>query len=536
VKYSRYAVSLVLAGGVLVAVAVAVPYFPRGTDLYVHILWPWQVMRCLATGSLPVWLPDLNAEFGSPGIGLYSPLSPTICGALGLVFGTGGRGVRVALVLAALAMVAVAPGRSRGTRLAAAGLVIFSPAMLTEFFGRFPVAQLLAAPLAWLLIERAVARRWRWDRDGILLGFLWLMHAPTTVMVGLIGGVSCLAGSWVEVEQSDGGKGRRPFLEFGLATVVAAGLTVWHWWPLLAAAPDFPLGSALTGGEHHPLRNLIGVSGPHLFEINTAMGWAAIGLLIALLLSGAWTTRRGLVAVAAIALASLPSAPLWQVVAPLAWLQFPWRWMGPAALLPAAAVVEEAPRRGRVLLLVSIAAFLIPVVAVPAVQFAADPSLAVDTEPVTAGERVAGTFGGNPLLIDVREHRPLWWEDLGPTMALLGSRRAVVVPDGGTAREISWRPLRRKLEVESPQPGALVLRLLADRHWQAVVNQHPATMGRWGAAVAVNVPGGRNEVEVVWKMDPRASAGMVVSAVLLVGILISRRRRGLILRATESRL
>jgi hypothetical protein len=536
VKFSRYAVSLVLAGGVLVAGAVAFPYFPRGTDLYVHILWPWQVMRCLATGSLPVWLPDLNAEFGSPGIGLYSPLSPTICGGLGLILGTGGRGVRAALVLAALAMVVVAPGRSRGGRLATAGLVVFSPAMLTEFFGRFPVAQLLAAPLAWVLIEHAVARRWRWDRDGLLLGLLWLMHAPTTVMVGLISGAASLAGPSVENHPSEGGRRRRPILDLGLAVLVAAGLTMWHWWPLLAAAPDFPLGSALTGGEHHPLRNLIGVSGPHLFEINTAMGWAAIGFLTALLSSGAWRTRRGLLAVAAIALASLPSAPLWRVIAPLAWLQFPWRWMGPAALLAATAVVEQVRHRGRVPLVVSITAFLIPVVAVPAVQFVADPALGVNTEPVTAGERVAETFGGNPLLVDVREHRPLWWEDLGPTMALLGSRRAVVAPAGGTAQVVDWRPLRRRLEVESPRPGALVLRLLADRHWQAAVNRQPTTIGRWGAAVAVDVPGGRSEVEVRWRRDPRASAGVVVSAILLVGMLISSRRHRFMLRAAEPRL
>ena len=77
-------VALVLASGALVAIAAAIPYFPRGTDLYVHVLWPWQVMKCLHAGSLPVWLPDLNAEFGSPGIGLYSPLSPTMSGMLGM--------------------------------------------------------------------------------------------------------------------------------------------------------------------------------------------------------------------------------------------------------------------------------------------------------------------------------------------------------------------------------------------------------------------------------------------------------------------
>ncbi len=38
----------------------------RAPDLYVHLIWSWEVMRCLASGQLPVWLPDLNAGFGSP--------------------------------------------------------------------------------------------------------------------------------------------------------------------------------------------------------------------------------------------------------------------------------------------------------------------------------------------------------------------------------------------------------------------------------------------------------------------------------------
>ena len=180
VKASRSIVPLVIGGGVLVAVAAAIPYFPLGTDLYVHVLWPWQVMRCLHAGSLPVWLPDLNAAFGSPGIGLYSPLGPLVSGVLGLILGTGGRGVRAALALAALAVVAVAPGDNRRERLLKAAVVLFSPAMLTEFVGRFPVSQLLAVPLAWPLLEIAADRRWRWDRDAILFALLWLLHAPTT--------------------------------------------------------------------------------------------------------------------------------------------------------------------------------------------------------------------------------------------------------------------------------------------------------------------------------------------------------------------
>jgi hypothetical protein len=531
-KASRPEISLMLAGGAaLVAVAVAIPFFPRGTDLYVHVLWPWQVMRCLHSGSLPVWLPDLNAAFGSPGIGLYSPLGPSICGVLGLILGTGGRGVRAALALTAILVVLVAPGKNRSSQVIKAGFVLLSPAMLTELFSRFPVSQLLAVPLAWLLLEHAVERRWRWDRDGVLFALLWLVHAPTTMMVAMISVLAVFAVRRETPANSyfHGPIGVRGRLleawQLGVAITVAAGLSVWHWWPLLASAANFPLRSALTGGEHHPLRNLIGVSGPHLPEINIAMGWAALGLVVALGVSGAWKTNRGRLALMAIVLASLPSAPLWRYLTPLAWLQFPWRWMLPATLLATTAVLDVAPKRGRLFFAVSLVAMIIPLAGVPALQLVPDPGLGVATDPVMAGERVVESFSGNPLLVDVMEHRPLWWEDLGETMVLLGPRRVALVPGGDDPRVLVWKPLERRVGVESRHPTTLVLRLLADPHWMVTVNQRLAEPDRWGAALAVSLPPGRSEIEVRWATDPRAIVGVIVAMILLTVIAFHRRRR-----------
>jgi len=519
-----------VGGAALVIIAIMIPYFPRGTDLYVHVLWPWQVMRCLHTGTLPVWLPDLNASFGSPGIGLYSPLGPLVCGALGLIFGTGGRGVRAALALTALAVVAAAPGRSRGERLAKAAVVLLSPAVLTEFLGRFPVSQLLGVPLAWLLLEIAADRRWRWDRDGILFALLWLVHAPTAVMVGMLSMVAAVTvrpGARRVSEDHHIARIRAWLLEscqLGAAGLVAAGLSLWHWWPLVSAAPDFPLRSALTGGEHHPLRNLIGVSGPHLPEINIAMGWTALGLLAALVASGGWKSARGRLAILAIVLASLLSAPLWRYVAPLAWLQFPWRWMLPATLFATTAILDAAAKRGRFTLGISLAAIALPLAALPEVRTVPDPKLTVGTEAVEAGERVMESFSGNPLLIDVMEHRPLWWGDLAQTMGMLGPRQVALVPDAGVARVTIWRPLQRRVAVESTQPAALVIRLLADRHWKVTVNGQETTPGRWGAALAASIPSGRSEVEVRWQADPRAVTGAIVAVVLMSWIAYRRWR------------
>jgi len=134
------------------------------------------------------------------------------------------------------------------------------------------------------------------------------------------------------------------------------------------------------------------------------------------------------------------------------------------------------------------------------------------------------SFSGNPLLIDVMEHRPLWWKDLGETMILLGPRRVVVVPEGGAPRVVGWRPLERRIEVENPDSATLVLRLLADPHWMVTVNQKPVTPDRWGAALAVRLPPGPSEIEVQWVSDLRAIAG-VIAAILTLAVLVLYRRR-----------
>ncbi len=522
----RVLLAIGIAGGIAVTFA---PYLPRGTDLYVHVLWPWQVMRCLAVGAPPLWLPDLNAGFGSPGIGLYSPLSPLLAGVLGLVLGGCGRGVRAALVLTAAALVVVAPGRDRRRRDLAAMMLLFAPALWIELFARFPVAELLSLPLAWLVLERALGGGWRWPTEGLLLALLWLVHAPTAVMALVLGGVAAVAGGARAggVEGIDwtrrAGAFAATLAAFGLTIVAAAALTMWHWWPLLAASSDFPMGAALTGGQHHPLRNLIGVADPHLVEINVAMGWAAIGLLVALLVSGGWRTTRGRLAVLAVFLASLPSYPVWRVVEPLAWLQFPWRFLVPATLLAVPAVLEKSgglPCRRNL----AAAALLLPLFGLPSPRLVVDPHLTAATEPADAGARIHAEFAGNPLLIDVREHRPVWWTDMAPTMRLLGGRDAVLLGGLGNLHTKAWKPLRRELEVMSPQDTVLVVRLLADRHWSVTVGGSQAATQRWGSAVAVAVPSGRSAVIIHWQSDWRAAVGLAGAAAVVGGMAVARRR------------
>lgn len=530
---NRFLLTVALICGLAVVLVVfAVPYLPMGTDLYVHVLWPWQVMRCLSTASLPFWFPDLNAGFGSPGIQLYSPLVPTVCGLLGLALGTVGRALRAVLMMAALAMLMVVPGISVRTRMTTTLLLLAAPAMVVEFFGRFPVAQLVSVPLAFVLLHHAVEARWSWRTDGALLALMWLAHAPTTIMVGILAALAPWLGSGIEKPEQQGRAPRNLRARLGvtvrvlMTSVVAAGLTAWHWWPLLATTKNLSFQSALTGGEQDPLRNLIGVAEPHLAEINMAMGWAAVGLLAAMLVSGGWRTGSGKLVVLAVFLSTSLSTIIWEYVRPLTWINFPWRWLLPATLLAVPIIVRTdgcRPTRRRWL---AMAFLMFPLLAAPSPVLVPDPGLATHTEPYEAGRRVLESFSGNPLLVDVKEHRPLWWESLAPTLEVMGARFGILVPEGGAVEVLEWRPLRRVIAVTTPQPATAVIRVLADEHWWARVNDHSVVQQRWGAALAVQVPQGHSTLEITWSADWRAIVGAVIAlATLGFMVLASLRRR-----------
>ncbi len=152
----RGLVAAALVAAAVVAAAL-LPVLPAGPDLYVHVLWTWQVMRCLAAGDLPVWLPDLNAGFGSPGIRLYSPLGPVLEGVLGLALGGAGAALRVAPVLAWAAFLLVGV-RRRGTRPGSIewAFLLVSPLALHSLLGRGAWSEYLAVPLLWWLLDAAV--------------------------------------------------------------------------------------------------------------------------------------------------------------------------------------------------------------------------------------------------------------------------------------------------------------------------------------------------------------------------------------------
>ncbi len=486
-----------------------VPRLPEGTDVYPHVLWTWQVARCLADGQLPTWLPDLNAGFGSPGIRLYAPAGPLLAGALALVFGDVGRGIRAALLLAAVALAVVARRYRMGW---AAPLLLLAPVVVFEGFFRFPVSQLLAMPVLTLFLLRGARRRdATWEIDALLLAALWLLHTLSAAVAVPLGAV--LAAS------RRGGLG-----PYARSLVAAAALTMWHWLPLALDTRGSSFADALTTAELHPSRNFLGTPAAHALDHNLALGWAALGILGALLVAGVWRSLPALLAVGCVGMASLLAAPLWAVLEMLAWFQFPWRWLLPATIL-AVVALGEAPVRRRNL---ATAVLLAPLLAPPPLALAGDPRLAPRSPWPEAGRRVLESFEGNPLLVDVIEHRPPWWTELGPTLARFADRQVLLIPPAaGAVRVLEARAARRSFLVTAHQPCRVVPRLLYDGHFRASVDGVPATVERWGAAVSVLVPAGRHTVTVAWVFGWPALVGAAVAAVAtLVLAAVALRRSG----------
>ena len=516
-RRGRGLVAAVLLAAV-VAAAALLPYLPAGPDLYVHVLWTWQVMRCVAAGDLPVWLPDLNAGFGSPGIRLYSPLGPVLEGVLGLALGGAGAALRVAPVLAWAAFLLVVL-RRRGTRAGAIEwtFLLVAPLTLHSLLGRGAWSEYLAVPLLWWLLDAAVEGDLRGGRDGALLAVLWLLHAPTTLMA------VCLMGAAAAARRDLRLVGR-----LAAACVLAAAMTAWHWLPL-AAEMRLVDRAALTGGIFATTRNALGSPVAHALDENIWLGWCAVALLVAALAGRWWRTdpRRTALLAACVALASPLAAWLYRLPLPLDMLQFPWRWLLPAAVVAAAVAARAAvDTRGRLALVVAV----LPLVAFAWPAVVDDPGLTARTEWREAGERVSRAFDGNPLVVDAAQNRPASWGQLGANLQRFGPRAPAVGPDGARWQVERWEPLERRLVVECESPARVALRVLDYPFWEVTVDGAPAS-ARSAGTLAASVPAGRHVVRARWAGNPlaavgRAAAAVALGLVALVALRARRRRPG----------
>jgi len=535
---------------VLLAVApLALLGFPRGHDWSLELARVGEYRAALAEGPFPpAWAGNAYAGFGAPVFVFYPPLFAAAASAASGLAGTlaGGAAWTLAALLAlgaagmaALARAAAVRRRGAAARVAAVAFV-GNPYLLCDAYLRNANAELAALCLApWALL--GVLRAETGPRAGAVivaagLAAVILAHNQTALVVmGLV-----LVGAAILPAA-----GRR-LRTTGAALAGAAGalaMTAFFWAPALYYRPLMRSEEVLRGkfDFHH-----------HFATWTQAFGWDAFygaGALVPVacaigvagaLRAPAGRTRRllaaGLAGAAVFAfLLSAWSEPLWETLPLLPYFQFPWRMLGPLALLSAlvlgpalALLLRGAPRRlrgaaeGAVLVLVAANALptLLSVRPPPEGPAARLERLFASGEPrqrrfrVTAGDEYLPR-GADPALL-ARTEPP------APPVLRAGP--------GVATRVRRDRPTHLALRVEAPAPAEVVFGRFSFPGWRARAGGRELPVGSEpDGTLAVRVPEGRWPLDLRYAGPPLRRALLAPSAVAfgvwLVAALAGLRRR-----------
>ena len=539
------------------------PGLPRDTDAELHVLRAAELLACWQGGVLyPRWAPDFYYGYGYPIFNYYAPLTYHLAALFSLLPGLDiVAGVKAVFVLALLLGGVGCYGLLRDLFGAEAGIVgiaafLFAPYVLfIDPHARGDLAECFAVgllPLALFVQRRLVGRGGR----PALFGMTVLTAALLTShnLLGPLGaGLLLAALLWqavVEGAREGAGQGL-------LALLLGLAISAFFWLPMLLELDQVRL--TVVGAGHFDFRNHfvslgellapsrridLGATAPN-YRLNVGLGQWLLALVGAAAGLGQTThRRRALVFFALLGLGLLflitpTSLPLWEAISPMAYLQFPWRLLGPAALALAvgagAAVTLLPEQRWRPAALGGIVLGLL-LLALPTVfphPWAADFG---DTSPAgivrfelqgkVLGTTSTGDFLPRTVEVDLRPQESLVASYLG-TGPIDKVNRATL-PAGAVVEVLEHGPAHDRFRVVSE--GGLILRVytLYFPGWQAMVDGEPAPIeiGRPEGFVTVRVPAGEHKVLLRFEDTPPRRAGWGIAAsglaVLLLALLRTR--------------
>ncbi len=575
------------------------PGVPRGEDILYHIYRAAEMDRAWARGVLwPRWAESFYLGYGSPLFHYYAGGTYVVTSLLARLFGL--DAVDSARALIALCMVGGGVGMYLWLR-AQAGLLagviaavcyVYSPYFVfTEPYGRGALPELLALALLPFVL-------WRYDRllrgggpgalalaafsSAALILTHNLMAVVCTAVLAAWIAWECLAtlvpsfSASLQGERGVEGEVRsesRPENEVKrgagralLALVLSILLTAFFWLPVLAERDAVRLENLTAVAQLDyrnffiPLAELVMLS-PRVdagalnglenrYNLGAAQWVLALsGLAAALRWRGAgqrsFALFMALVALALIGLMLPQAEPLWAALPPLAYLQFPWRLLGPVGALLAALAgfnalwIERLPARAGALaaaLIVAVPALLaLPTLYVDEWDF---PTLDTSVAAYHAAEldgRQRGTTFSNEYLPRTVVVEP------GPTQRLLDDyadgfpvdhAHHETLPPGATVTLLENDPQRHRWRVSAPAPFAFEALIYYFPGWAAEVNGRPVPVrpSEPHGLIVFDVPAGEHEVALYLGATPPRTAGALISllaagAVLALGALAKLRPR-----------
>ncbi|HEX6904251.1 MAG TPA: hypothetical protein VF789_31365 [Thermoanaerobaculia bacterium] len=482
--------------------------FPRGTDWALELVRMAQWRQALAEGQIPpAWAPDLYGGYGSPVFLFYPPLAPALA-AVGSAVAASLITLLIAVTgAAAMGLAASATtedGERAGASRVAALTLVLQPYLLADLLLRNAQAELLALALLPLALTGLLGADRRPHRAALLLALAVALVCLTHPLTALTLMAILLAGGAFVLRRAAGWGALAAGIGLGLL------LSAWSWLPALV------LGSWIRQGEllrdrldFH--RNFLApgqlIGHAHPFSAGW-LGPAALLCLLGVLLAGrlSGARRRAALAVllggAALLALQLPAAtPVWEAVPWMPLLQFPWRLMGPLAVLSAlaAALVFGAfagsPRVRRVLEIGVLALALLDALPILRAVRPLPPDVSAGLERNLQPEAIRA-FGHRGTVFD--EYLPagadpaLWRAGYpGPLLAASDGVRHRVVRDAGTSAEV---------EVEAPAGTVALFARWFFPGWTATVDGAEVEVAQGPQGVlAVPVPAGRHRVAVRYR-------------------------------------
>lgn len=532
------------------------PGFPDTHDGKYHLFRLASLAMSIAQGGGYVrWSGQLDLGYGSPIFSYYAPLpyyGALAFTALGLDVTDALRSFFAAgLLLSALATYAL--GRELGGRAVgfAAGVsAAILPYQLHDVYVRGALGEAFALALMPLplvgMLRYARSGRTSWlAAAAVAVGAIALSHNVSTLL-----SLPVLA-LWIAIVSlaSRREARARATLALQLAASVALGLSLaaFFWLPAITETGLVRLDRVTAGYNFHDYFNRVWPPvqtsllfdyryDPSLFPVRPGLAQALLAVVgVAALAFRArarreargtlWLAALGPAAILLLFLQRPASAFLWERVPLAAYVQFPYRLMGPFGLATALLtgfvpwLTKRWEARAAIALGVGALGLITSLGSLkPAYTTGLPPDL--DERGLFAAEVASGNLG----FTAGSEYVPAWVT--APTSQVIGAATRVPPNQPASAR---WagevRVLRESetatdLEVSSPTPQALVLRRFYMPQWQAEANgarlrTYPS--GPLGL-LAIDVPAGASRVRVRYGILGREYAAYAVSG---VGALVS---------------
>jgi hypothetical protein len=532
--------------------------FTCGYDNGFHLWRGVQVARCLRQGYLYArWSPDMAHGYGFPLFNFQSPLTAYIAALLNLAGLSWPVAINTTFLLGMLlgcylAFIFARDLFGRAAGLVAASAYLFAPFQAYDVFNRGSLSESFAWAFPPLILW--AVHRWlvRGRRRFLLLAAFSLAGFILTHNLFAFLFAPLLAG-WVLLE----GYLARDWRVIGrgaLVGLLGLGLCTFFWLPGLTERGWVQTGRLLGTWVFDYRNNFLDLrqllAPPRIADPALINDWPpkALGLLpslVALLPLARWPrlsrqTRWRVALLLActtgFAFLTLPaSRPLWDRLPLLPYLQFPWRFLGPAAFsIAILAGAAASPRHPQ-----SATGNLRPAIIISLLILGnlgwfyprhCPPPRDTSIGAMIAFERATDTLGTTAK----GEYLPMWVHRMPEDPALddayaagdsIVRLRPESLPEGARVVRAEYGPVDATVELESPSP--FTARYLAFYYpgWRVTVDGVPVPVAPTDpdGLISFDVPAGRHTVSVRFTETPlRLTADIlsILSLVALVAILV----------------